>query len=153
MIHVLRSTEGFVKNANKICIHWKILMYIEGCESQFFSIPYYPPGARLSRPPHLCTQRLYFFLKNLKNFGCRSEQLFWKILLYIEGCESQFFRFNRSMIYWYAMLSPEGAIIANKYLCLKGVRKRIWNLGQTISGSAPNFSKKSIASVCKDEVV
>ena len=39
--------------------------------------------------------------------------------LYIEGCESQFFRFNRSMTYWYTMLSPGGAIIANKSLCLK----------------------------------
>ena len=27
------------------------------------------------------------------------------------------------------MLSPGGAIIANKYMCLKGVRKKIWNLG------------------------
>ena len=43
--------------------------------------------------------------------------------LYIEGCESQFFRFNR--------LSPGGAIIANKYMCLKGVRKKFGMLSLT----------------------
>ena len=97
------------------------------------------------------------------------------MILYIEGCESQFFRFNRSMTFWYIMLSPGGAIIANKYLCLKGVWKKIWNLGSDPGpiqvrsgsdpqifwrrnlwigpGSDPKFSKKSIASVCKDEVV
>ena len=54
--------------------------------------------------------------------------------LYIEGCESQFFRFNRSMTYWYTVLSPRVAIIANKYLCLKGVRKKFGILGlSTIS--------------------
>ena len=61
------------------------------------------------------------------------------------------------MTYWYTMLSPGGAIIANKYMCLKGVRKKIWNLGadpgpirkffgEEICGSdpdrTPNFSKK-----------
>ena len=55
------------------------------------------------------------------------------------------------------MLSPGGAIIANEYMCLKGVRKKIWNLGsdpgpirkffgEEICGSdpdrTPNFSKK-----------
>ena len=64
----------------------------------------------------------------------------------MEGCESQFFRFNRSMTYWYIMLSLGGAIIANKYLCLKGVRKKIWNLGsgpdlvRVRSGSDPQIS-------------
>ena len=66
------------------------------------------------------------------------------------------------------MLSPGGAIIANKYMCLKGVRKKfgIWGpirvpdpgpirkfFGEEICGSDPKFFKKSIASVCKDEVV
>ena len=61
--------------------------------------------------------------------------------LYIEGCESQFFRFNRSMTYWYTVLSPGGAIIANKYLCLKGVRKKFGMLGLTRvwSGSDPGL--------------
>ena len=104
------------------------------------------------------------------------------MILYIEGCESQFFRFNRSMTFRYIMLSPGGAIIANKYLRLKGVWKKfgIWGpirvrsrsdpgpirkfFGEEICGSDPDrtwigpgsdlkFSKKSIASVCKDEVV
>ena len=65
--------------------------------------------------------------------------------LYIEGPELQFFRFNRSMTYWYTMLSPGGAIIANKYLCLKGVRKKFGILGLTRirPGSDPKFWKKS----------
>ena len=66
------------------------------------------------------------------------------MLLYIEGCESQFFRFNRSMTYWYIMLSPGGAIIANKYLCLKGVRKKIeiWGPVRVWSGSGPGLVHK-----------
>ena len=102
MIHTIRCIEAFFKNANKICINWKILLYIEGCESQFF-------------------------------------------------------RFNRSMTYWYTMLSPGGAIIANKYLCLKRCSEKIWNFGsdpgpihnffgEQICGSDPdrtqNFPKK-----------
>ena len=93
------------------------------------------------------------------------------MLLYIEGSESQFFTFHRSITFWYIILSPGGAIIANKYMCLKGVRKKIWNLGSDPGpirkffgeeicgsdpdgpGSDPKFSKKIIASVCKDEVV
>ena len=97
------------------------------------------------------------------------------MLLYIEGCESQFFRFNRSMTYWYTMLSSGDALLANKYVCHKAdencsekkfgilgpIRVRSTNFfakkyaGRTRvgSGSDPKFFKKRIASVCKDEVV
>ena len=72
------------------------------------------------------------------------------------------------MTYWYTMLSPGGAIIANKYLCLKGVRKKNWIRGR-IQVPSTNFlakkfvdrtwigpqifQKKSTTFVWKDEVV